>query len=236
MITDRMSWDEIAAEMYDELRVFLNSQKMKKLKVDWNRVNMKRTIFPAVYSYDYESKRRNSCHLVVRCNDRRSLKDKKILFAFFIDMRTENGTYLVSPCTKRLKRNNDNIIVVAPHALNRFEQRTGSGKRGEQLRRDFMLSVVETGIVNNDDPEHISVAFGGGILLGKMISETVCLLKTYIDDRTAGGKIKRMKQASIEEMNYLKGINLTDRQKLIKLMAENICAYDPIITLDPFQF
>ena len=99
-----------------------------------------------------------------------------------------------------------------------------------------MLSVVETGIVNNDDPEHISVAFGGGILLGKMISETVCLLKTYIDDRTAGGKIKRMKQASIEEMNYLKGINLTDRQKLLKLMAENICAYDPIITLDPFQF
>ena len=45
-----------------------------------------------------------------------------------------------------------------------------------------------------------------------------------------------MKQASIEEMNYLKGINLTDRQKLLKLMAENICAYDPIITLDPFQF
>ena len=45
-----------------------------------------------------------------------------------------------------------------------------------------------------------------------------------------------MKQASIEEMNYLKGINLTDRQKLLKLMAENICAYDPIIPLDPFQF
>ena len=33
MITDRMSWDEIAAEMYDELRVFLNSQKMKKLNL-----------------------------------------------------------------------------------------------------------------------------------------------------------------------------------------------------------
>lgn len=235
MITDRMSWDEVSNELHEELRAWLDSRKLGKLKHEWNRINMKRTIFPAVYSYDYKSRKNNNCHFILRASERRSLKDKKIQFAFFMDMRTANGNYLVSPCTQRLKYNAGCIIVTTPHAMNRFEQRTGSTKRGMELRKEFMLSVVETGIINNDNPDHISIAFGEGVLLGKMIGEKVCMLKTFIDDRTAREKYKKMKQNSINEMNVLTGRNLTDCQKLIRIMAGELCQYNPLIVRDPFN-
>ena len=195
MMTDRMSWAEIAREAYADR---LDSDRLvygRTYKL-WSRDCRGRTKFPVFYSAPFVSRSGNSCRLSVRAESRSEMDSGKARFIILTEMQTAHGTYLVLPKDGDIRSGGGRIVVVSPHAVNRYGQRACTGKSGEALRAELSKRLATNGVI---------VFRGGfcyldiedGILLGCVLEGFVFMMKTFIGHDTFNRMHKKFSRRSV---------------------------------------
>ena len=202
MITERMSWAEIAREVYAD-RVDADRLVYGRTYKLWSRDCRGRTRFPVFYSASYVSRSGNRCTLALRAESRSEMGSGKARFVVLTEMQTAHGTYLVLPKDGAALNEAGRLLVISPHAINRYGQRACTGKSGEALRAAMSRRLTTTGvIVFRNDFCYLDIE--DGILLGCVLDGSVFMMKTFIGHDTFTRMHKKFSRRSISSRNLVK--------------------------------
>lgn len=202
MITDRMSWAEIAREVYaDRLDAdrLVNGRTYKL----WSRDCRGRTRFPVFYSAPYVSRAGNRCVLSLRAEGRSEMDSGKARFVVISEMQTAHGTYLVLPKDGETADGGGRILVISPHAVNRYGQRACTGKSGGALRMAMSRRLTTHGvIVFREGFCYLDIE--DGILLGCVLEGFVFMMKTFIGHDTFTRMHRKFSRRSINSRHLVR--------------------------------
>ena len=155
------------------------------------------------YSASYVSRSGNRCTLALRAESRSEMGSGKARFVVLTEMQTAHGTYLVLPKDGAALNEAGRLLVISPHAINRYGQRACTGKSGEALRAAMSRRLTTTGvIVFRNDFCYLDIE--DGILLGCVLDGSVFMMKTFIGHDTFTRMHKKFSRRSISSRNLVK--------------------------------
>ena len=202
MITERMSWAEIAREVYAD-RLDADRLVYGRTYKLWSRDCRGRTRFPVFYSASYVSRAGNRCTLSMRAEGRSEMDSGKARFVIITEMQTAHGTYLVLPKDGETASGGGRILVISPHAVNRYGQRAMTGKSGGELRKELSKRMTTHGVIVFR-AGFCYLDIEDGILLGCVLEGFVFMMKTFIGHDTFNRMHRKFSRRSVNSRHLVK--------------------------------